>query len=269
MGTTSTSTTQSAVETPSHSFFRQTLELLNRAGIPFLIGGAFAFVHQTGIDKSTKDLDIFVRPADVPRLLEVCRRAGIEADVVFSHWLAKIRAPEAFIDVIYNSGNGVAAVDDGWFEHARDAELLGLQVRIAPVEETVWSKAYVMERERYDGADVAHILLAHADNLDWRRLIDRFGPHWRVLFAHLVLFGFIYASDRGRVPAWVMQELCDRLHGETAAPPPDDRVCYGTLLSWSQYLGDVLSGDYRDARIKPWGTMTAHEVARWTAADKA
>lgn len=259
---------QSAVETPSHSFFRQTLDLLNRAGIPFVIGGAFAFVHQTGIDKSTKDLDIFIRPADVPRLLEVCRRAGLSADVVFSHWLAKIESPEGFIDVIFNSGNGAAAVDDGWFEHARNAELLGLAVQIAPVEETVWSKAYVMERERFDGADVAHILLAHAPDLDWRRLIDRFGPHWRVLFAHLVLFGFIYPSERGRVPAWVMTELSERLTSESAAPAASERVCYGTLLSWSQYLGDVLSGDYRDARIRPFGSLTAHEVARWTAAHK-
>jgi hypothetical protein len=45
-------------------------------------------------------------------------------------------------------------------------------------------------------------------------------------------------------------------------------VCYGTLLSWSQYLGDVLGGSFRDARIRPFGTMSAEEVARWTSADK-
>jgi hypothetical protein len=40
-------------------------------------------------------------------------------------------------------------------------------------------------------------------------------------------------------------------------------------LSWAQYLGDVLSGDYRDGRIRPQGNMSAQEVARWTAADKS
>lgn len=67
-------------------------------------------------------------------------------------------------------GNGVSAVDDGWFEHAHSVALLGMPVLIAPVEETLWWKAFVMERERFDGADVAHILLAHAESLDWRRL---------------------------------------------------------------------------------------------------
>ena len=109
--------------------------------------------------------------------------AGYETELVFSHWLAKIRSPEGFIDVIFSSGNGVATVDDGWFEHATRGRVLGVPVKIAPAEETIWSKAFVMERERYDGADVAHLILAHGERLDWKRLLARFGPHWRVLLA--------------------------------------------------------------------------------------
>ena len=124
--------TQSLVETPSRLFYRDAMEVLNRAKVPFLVGGAFAFIHQAGIDKSTKDLDIFARPLDVQRLLEACATAGYETELVFSHWLAKIRSPEGFIDVIFSSGNGVAAVDDGWFEHAAQGEVLGVPVQIAP-----------------------------------------------------------------------------------------------------------------------------------------
>jgi hypothetical protein len=244
------------------------MEVLNRASVPFLVGGAFAFIHQAGIDKSTKDLDIFARPRDVQRLLEACAAAGYETELVFSHWLAKIRSLEGFIDVIFNSGNGVAAVDDGWFDHAIEGEVLNVPVKIAPAEETLWSKAFVMERERFDGADVAHLILAHGERMDWERLLVRFGQHWRVLLAHLVLFGFIFPSERSRVPAEVLQWLMQRLQGETGAPNAADPVCYGTLLSWSQYLGDVLGGSFRDARIRPFGNMSAEEVARWTAADK-
>jgi hypothetical protein len=261
--------TQSLVETPSRLFYRDAMEVLNRAGVPFLVGGAFAFIHQAGIDKSTKDLDIFSRPRDVQGLLEACAAAGYDTELVYAHWLAKIRSPEGFIDVIFNSGNGVAAVDDGWFEHATDGQVLSVPVKIAPAEETLWSKAFVMERERYDGADVVHLILALGERLDWERLLARFGPHWRVLLAHLVLFGFIFPSERSRVPVWVMQELLERMEAEQAAPDATDPVCYGTLLSWSQYLGDVLGGSYRDARIRPFGNMTAEEVARWTAAVKS
>jgi hypothetical protein len=260
--------TQSLVETPSRLFYRDAMEVLNRANVPFLVGGAFAFIHQAGIDKSTKDLDIFARPGDVQRLLEACAAAGYKTELVFSHWLAKIRSPEGFIDVIFNSGNGLAKVDDGWFEHSKAREVLSVPVRIAPAEETIWSKAFVMERERYDGADVSHLILALAESLDWERLLARFGPHWRVLLAHLILFGFIFPSASSRVPAWVMQDLLQRLQEETESSDPGEPVCYGTLLSWSQYLGDVLGGAFRDARIRPYGTMSAEEVARWTSADK-
>lgn len=261
--------TQSLVETPSRVFYREAMEVLNGAGVPFLVGGAFAFIHQAGIDKSTKDLDVFARPRDVQRLLEACAAAGYSSDLVFSHWLAKIRSPEGFIDVIFSSGNGVAIVDDWWFEHATSETVLGVSVKIAPAEETIWSKAFVMERERYDGADVAHLILAHGERLDWQRLLARFGAHWRVLLAHLVLYGFIFPSERSRVPAWVMQDLLRRAETEQSEPDSPDTVCYGTLLSWSQYLGDVLGGSFRDARIRPFGSMTAEEVARWTAADKS
>ena len=151
--------TQSLVETPSRAFYRQAMEVLRRGDVPFLVGGAFAFVHQAGIDRSTKDLDIFLRPADVHRLLEVCAAAGYEAELVFSHWLAKVRSSDGFIDVIFSSGNGIAVVDDPWFHHATEQNVLGLTVLVAPAEESIWSKAFVMERERFDGADVAHIIL--------------------------------------------------------------------------------------------------------------
>ena len=235
--------TQSLVETPSRLFYRDAMEVLNRANVPFLVGGAFAFIHQAGIDKSTKDLDLFARPADVQRLLEACAAAGYETDLVFSHWLAKIRSPEGFIDVIFSSGNGIAVVDDQWFEHATEENVLGVNVLVAPAEESLWSKAFVMERER-------------------------FGPHWRVLLAHLVLFGFIYPSVRSRVPLRVMEGLLDRLNSELHAPDSEEPVCNGTLLSWSQYLGDVLGGNFRDGRIRPHGNMTPEEVARWTSAEK-
>jgi hypothetical protein len=260
--------TQSLVETPSRLFYRDAMEVLNRADVPFLVGGAFAFIHQAGIDKSTKDLDLFARPGDVQRLLEACAAAGYETELVFSHWLAKIRSPEGFIDVIFSSGNGVATVDDDWFAHAIPGEVLNVPVQIAPAEETLWSKAFVMERERYDGADVSHLILALGERLDWQRLLTRFGPYWRVLLSHLILFGFIYPSARSRVPQRVMQELLGRIATEAGSPDVEETVCYGTLLSWSQYLGDVLGGSFRDARIRPVGNLSAEEVARWTSADK-
>lgn len=247
-------------------FYRQVLETLAAAQVPFLVGGAFAFGHTTGIERHTKDLDLFLKREDVDRALQALQAAGYATELSYPHWLAKVFGSDAFADLIFNSGNGVSPVDDAWFDHAEPAQTLGVPVRLAPPEETLLSKAFIMERERFDGADVAHLLRARADSLDWRRLLDRFGPYWRVLLSHLVLFGFIYPAERGRVPSWVMDELLARLQQEAQQGALPLQVCGGTLLSREQYLPDVQQHGYQDGRIMPYGTMTAEQVAQWTEA---
>jgi hypothetical protein len=97
--------------------------------------------------------------------------------------------------------------------------------------------------------------------------VERFGAHWRVLLAHLTLFGFIYPGERQRIPAWVMEHLTDKLKAETAQPPArDERVCAGTLISREQYLHDVERLGYTDGRLTPASTMTECDVALWTRA---
>lgn len=190
---------------------------------------------------------------------------GCRTELPYPHWLGKARCGEHFIDVIFSSGNGVAEVDDDWFAHARPAEVLGRPVRLCPPEEMIWSKAYVMERERFDGADVLHLLRAHGAALDWARLLARFGPHWRVLLSHLVMFDFAYPCDREQIPRAVREELWGRVRGEMDAPLPASRVCYGTLLSREQYLADLTQWGYRDARLEGGGAMSREHVAIWTA----
>jgi hypothetical protein len=251
---------------PQCALYGQALARLVESEIPFLIGGAFALERYTGIARNTKDLDIFLRPDDLDAVLTELAGLGCRTEVPFPHWLAKACTAEGVIDFIFSSGNGVARVDDEWFEHAVDTEILGFPVKLCPVEETIWSKALIMERERFDGADVAHLIRALGPQLDWSRLLRRFGPHWRVLLSHLVLFGFIYPGERWRIPAGVMRELTDRLTGEVDSRPHDDRLCYGTLLSREQYLPDVKTWGYRDARLTPTGSMTVDHIARWTDA---
>ncbi len=239
-------------------------------GLPFLVGGALALAAYCGIRRNTKDLDIFVLEEDVPRALEALERVGFRTETPYPNWLAKAHDFDGqhFIDVIFCSGNAAAPVDVEWFAHARCARVLGVDVQLCPAEETIWSKAFVMERERYDGADVAHLLLACAETLDWERLLRRFGEHWRVLFSHVVLFGYVFPEASGRIPRWVMDELMARLQGEREVErsrAESAHVCRGTLLSREQYLPDVARG-WHDARLQPTGRMSEHAVAIWTDA---
>lgn len=249
------------------AFYRHALQLLTDAKVPFLVGGAFAHACFTGIRRSTKDLDLFIRREDFERIAQLAHTEGWRAEVTYPHWLGKVYAGEEFIDLIFNSGNGVTPVDDRWFHDNTQAQVLGVPVRLANIEDSLLSKAFIMERERYDGADIAHLLHANAQHLDWAGLLERFGPNWRVLLAHLTLFGFIYPGERHLIPSWVMETLVARLAAETRCPPAQDhRVCAGTLLSREQYLHDVEELGYVDGRLTAASTMTPEDVATWTEA---
>lgn len=249
------------------AFYRQALSVLNDAGVPFLVGGAFAHACYTGIRRSTKDLDLFIRREDYERVATLMQGEGWRTDLTYPHWLAKVYAGEDFIDLIFNSGNGVTPVDGRWFHDNPVADVLGVPVRVANMEDSLLSKAFIMERERYDGADIAHLLQVNAERLDWPALLERFGTNWRVLLAHLTLFGFIYPGERHRIPAWVMETLLARLAAESRQPPAQDpHICAGTLLSREQYLHDVEQLGYVDGRLTPASTMTREDVAQWTEA---
>lgn len=196
-------------------FYRNALSSLLERNIPFLVGGAYALERHTGIVRHTKDFDIFVLPSDAPRTLQVLEDTGYQTEMVFPHWLGKAFHGDYFIDIIFNSGNGLCRVDDDWFANAIEEVVLDIPCRICPVEETIWQKAFIMERDRCDSADVAHLIRYCAAKLDWTRLLRRFSQHWRVLYAHLVLFGFIYPTERESMPSWVLEELALRLKSET------------------------------------------------------
>ena len=248
------------------AFYQRAIGVLQEADIPFLVGGAYALACYAGITRHTKDFDIFVLPRDCRRVLETLAAAGYDTELTFPHWLGKGYQGDTFIDVIFSSGNGVATVDDEWFTHAVDAEVFEAAVRLCPAEEMIWSKSFVVERERYDGADINHLLHACAPSLDWRRMLRRFNSNWRVLLSHLILFGFVYPAERAKVPAWVLTELLNRLQNEIATSAPDEHLCRGTLLSREQYLVDIGRWGYEDARLQPRGPMNARDIAHWTAA---
>jgi hypothetical protein len=249
-------------------FYRNVLNLLNQASIPYLVGGTYALNFHTGLNRHTKDFDIFIDRADFHRIADVLAQAGYKTIMTYPHWLAKTFCDNDFVDLVFNSGNGVAEVDGEWFEHAVDGEIFGIPTRICPAEEMIWSKAFIMERERFDGADVAHLLHAAGSKMHWTRLLRRFEPHWQLLLSHLILFRFIYPTSRKNIPLWVMEDLQARLHEDLKTPTPEDKVCVGTLLSREQYLSDIDTWEYQDARLSPLGKMSPEEAEKWTDAIK-
>jgi hypothetical protein len=255
------------LDEPTRAFYLRAMDVLDRCGVEYMVGGAYAMAYHAGVVRHTKDLDVFLRRDDFPRASRAFDAAGYRTELTHPHWLGKAYNEDdsAFIDMIYGSGNGLCRVDDDWLGHAVDGQVIGRGAKLSPAEEIIWSKSFIMERNRFDGADIAHLLLARGRELDWARLLHRFSRNERVLLAHLVLFGFIYPSEKSVIPSWVMDELFGRVRGETTS---GDRVCRGTLLSWEQYLPDLKERGFDDARLQPRGPLTREEVERWTKAGK-
>jgi len=221
--------------------------------------------RHTGLARPARDLDLFVLPEDVDRALRHFAALDYRVELTFPHWLGKIYMGRAYVDIIFSSGNGLVTVDQDWFDHAVDDTVLGQPVRICPAEEMIWSKAFVMERERYDGADVNHLILAKGREMDWDRLLRRFQPHLLVLLSHLTLFLFVYPAQSRLVPKGVWDQLLEKLDEERRTGADSGLVCRGPLLSRSQYL-DALDRGYPDPRLEPEGNMRRRDVAIWTKA---
>ena len=244
---------------------RRSVVALQDAEIPFLIGGAYVVEVYAGVSRQTKDFDLYLRPQHVDLAIKALKRVGCKTEKTFPHWLAKAERGRDCVDLIYRAGNGLCEVDDLWFERAHNSNFLGLEVKLCAPEEMIWMKAYIMERERFDGADVVHILQSCADKLDWPHLVRRFGLDWRVLLSHLVLFGYIYPGERDKIPTAIIDDLIARLRSEKGTAGAN-RICNGTLLSRKQYLLDVRERGFRDARLQARVHMNAKDIARWTKA---
>jgi len=246
---------QVVVDVEEQRIHGRALTLLQDAALAPMVGGAYAMRTHAGLWRDTKDLDLFLRKDRVGEALELLARAGYRTELTDPLWIAKAFAGTYFIDLIFSSGNGIASVDGEWERRAAKAMVLGREALIVPAEEMIWQKAYIQERERFDGADIHHLLRCKGAQLDWRHLLGRFGEHWPILFGHLISFRFSFPSDREQIPSWVMKELTARLAATEDQPAASDRVCRGTLLSRQQYLAEVNEHGYRDAReleVQDW-----------------
>lgn len=230
------------VQAPSNEiteFYRRTLSILDRSSLPFMLAGAYALQTYTGLRRDTKDLDIFCTPETYPDILQALASDGYRTEITDANWIAKAFCGDLFVDVIFASANGQIHIDKTWFDNAPEREIFGVRVRVITVTELIYSKLYIADRTRFDGADIEHLILRCADEIDWDRLLSLVGRDWQLLLARLLSFQWVYPSERDRVPQAVLDDLLDRQRDLSDLPVPKDRVSRGSLLSRTQYQVDI------------------------------
>lgn len=227
-------------------FYAESLRILTESGIPFLVAGTFAVNVYTGINRATKDLDIFCKAGDFPRILLHFKSKGFQTEIEDERWIAKVRRGDCFFDVIFANGAAVVPISDAWFHESHTATYYGVEVQLTPPTEMIWSKALLQLRHRYDGADIAHLILKQSDRIDWQRLLNHMEQYWEVLLIHVLNFRFIYPSERENVPRWLYAELLRRAAEHADLPIPQVKICRGRLFSPVDYEIDVAEWGFAD-----------------------
>jgi hypothetical protein len=231
----------------AEAFYSEVLQLMAASDIPFLLSGTYALASYTGIDRPTKDVDVFAKAGDALKMLSYFKEHGFDVELVDERWLGRITRGNLFVDIVYNMPTVTTHVTDEWFVHAPEAELFGAKVRLVPPTQFIWSKIFVQDHHRYDAADVAHMILKCHEQVDWQRLLSHMELYWEVLLGALLNFRFIYPSERDVVPKWLMDELLGRLQDQENVKPPGKRVCRGRIFSPRDYAIDVEQWGFSDA----------------------
>lgn len=231
--------------------FREVLSLLNQGEVPYVISGAFALREHTGICRNTKDLDVFLPAEAVGNAMRVLQEHGFDCEVTDPVWLAKANRGDFFVDLITGMSTGTITVDQSWIDRGSPSELFGLPVKVLGPEELIASKLFVTRRERFDGADIVHVIYGTHGKLDWERLTQLAGEHWQVLFWALVLYQYSYPAFTGYVPKRIWYDMLSRFRDEIEHPNPN-----------AEFRGSLIDPRMFAIDVNEWGMADLHERYR-------
>src|SRR6185312_8218968 len=237
------------------ALYREVLMELEERRIPYAVSGAFALREYTGISRMTKDLDVFLTAEDSVQALHYLRRQGFQCEVCDPVWLSKAHRDGYFVDLITGMSNAVLGVEPCWIERARPATIVEIKTRVLAPEELLASKLFVTRRERFDGADIAHVIYGTRGKIEWERVLRLVGEHWEMLLWALLFFRYAYPAQTSYVPASLWRDLLGRLSSDIAKDQPnaafrgslvDDNMFAIDLKEWG--LQNILE-DYRTRRM--------------------
>lgn len=187
------------------------IEALSHRAVNFLVGGGFALAAYTGRWRRMKDADLFILPESRERAIKALGDRGFvdyyDRVPYDRGWIYRSIMDDVIVDLIWALPNRRTQVDSIWFEHSSWIELRGRRLGVIPIEELIWIKLYVFQRDRCDWPDIINLLYATLDELDWHHLINRVGGDLPLLAAALDIFTWL-CPERAR---WIPRPVRARL----------------------------------------------------------
>ncbi len=200
------------------SVYRQVIAGARRRGIRFALGGGFAVSVYTGQWRASKDLDVYVLPRDREAMIGITARVGLtdyhERVPYDRTWIYRSAKEDIIVDIMWSMANHRAPVDEAWLLRGAAVNVNGEHLRVLPVEEMIWDKLYVMQRDRCDWPDTLNLLYAAGPTLDWRYLLSRVDGDAPLLRALLSVFSWVSPGRACALPRWIWDAI--------GLPPPED-----------------------------------------------
>jgi hypothetical protein len=200
-----------AVTEEQWATYRDAIHALKAAGVPFLLGGGFALATYIGHWRNTKDIDFYIMQSDRDKAVEALTKAGFED--YFSRlpydrkWIYRSTRDGVIVDIIWAMANQRAQTDEQWFEHAPAATVRGEALKVVPMEEFLWCKLYIMQRDHCDWTDVFNLIYAVGRDLDWEHLLERLEEDRPLLKGLLTVYGWLCPEQARELPQSIRDEL--------------------------------------------------------------
>jgi len=187
------------------------LDRICARNLPFALGGGLALGYYTSHLRRSKDLDIYVRPQDREAIIHDVTTCGLvdyfDVAPYDREWIYRAHSDGVIVDTIWAMANKRTVVDDAWVTEGPTVHLCGQMFRVLPPEELIWSKLYVLQRDRCDWPDIFNLMSATGPSLDWQRLFQCVAEDLPLLKSILSVFSWLSPERAIRIPRRVWASL--------------------------------------------------------------
>src|SRR5207248_4516923 len=122
-------------------------------------------------------------------------------------WIYRSIRSKVIVDIIWAMANQRAQVDEGWFVHAGSVIIRGERLPVLPMEEFMWCKLYIMQRDHCDWTDLFNLLYAQGPRINWKRVIYRLQQDTPLLKAILTIYGWLCPKRLQKLPSSLWRML--------------------------------------------------------------
>lgn len=220
--------------------YKCVLDRVCAANIPFALGGGLALGVYTEKFRRSKDIDLYILPEHREPIIGMMTECGLDdyfhVKEYVRDWIYRGHIDDVIVDAIWAMANKRAVVDKRWLTGGPKVQMFGQEFRVIPPEELMWSKLYVLQKDRCDWPDIMNLMYAAGPTLDWPHLLERVAEDVPLVKGVLSVFSWVSPERAALIPASVWETLELSVPGRERERDPEGRPSRKDLLDTRPWL---------------------------------